>query len=351
MKYYSLIVILIVFISACHPSIAPPILEEDNKIYAEFIVKENIMSCFEEGTLFDKGTIYNCELSAVEEFEGSVLLGNDKYTSVVSPMMISNINKLKEGERHAPFELKQQEFFDIRKIEDFAFTLDKKYLLITSGFDRLKTESNEWDAFNTLLQWDIRKNEFNYIEMSEDNGIKSSKTLRAKFLNLLGSDHMKIEGLTFLPTNRLVFGVREIGVAYENPTYTSTLIECTYQIKDEKIILDDNLKISYQLNSSSAKDQLGLSSMVYDMDNEIIYITTSYELGPEGSQELGSYVWSLPLSDYNNKKPASLIYVNPTTPLFMPHKAEGITMINENELFIIHDNDRVDIPVNLPDGF
>ena len=341
---------ILLFWSSCHPSIVIPVIEEDEKVYAEFIVKENLMTCFEEGTLYDKGTPYNCELSAVEEFEGSVLLGNDKYTSAVSAMLISNINMLKEGTEQKPFELKQQEFFDVRKIEDFAFTLDKKHLLITSGFDRLKTENNEWDAYNSLIQWEVKKNKFNYIELSEDDGIKSSKTLRAKFLNLLGSVHMKIEGLTFLPANRLIFGVREVGASYENPTYTSTLIECSYQIVNDKIELNDDMKISYRLNSDEAKKELGLSSLVYDVASETIFISTSYELGPEGNQTLGSYLWALPLADYEDKKQADLIYINPTTPLFMPHKAEGITMINENEIFVIHDNDRVDIPVNLPDG-
>ncbi len=341
-------IIILCFFSCKQPLVTTE--SEVNRPMAEFVMKENIMDCFEEGIRFDDGKIYNCELSAVAEYKGALLFGNDKNTSEVSPMLMVGVNDLLNNLKNPPLALKQEEFFAIRKMEDFAFTPDKKFLLLSSGFDRLDENNPEWDAYNTLLQWEIIGDEFHYVDGVENKGIMSSKNLRNKFLDLLKSSHMKIEGLMILPGNRLVFGVRETGEDFNNPIYTSTFIQCTYKITDGKMILNNDMKIVYKFNSDAARKGLGLSSMTYDPERNMVFITSSYEHGEEGKQELGSYIWKLPLSDFNDKKPPQLIYLSDSDPLFMPHKAEGISVLENGDLFIIHDNDRVDIPVNLPDG-
>lgn len=318
--------------------------------YAEFILEEALMTCFPEGMKFDDGRDYNCEFSAAAMYEGSILLGNDKNTSAVSPMMLANGESLKKGEMNHPFELKQEEFFNIYKMEDFAFTPDKKTLFITSGFDRLKDDSNEWDLFNCLLAWNVKADEFQMVAKIDNDGIISSKELRTKFKEMLDTKHMKIEGLMVLPGNRLVFGVRETGDHFDFPTYNTTFIECIYREERGQIFLTNSFKITYTMDTSSAREDLGLSSMYYDVEKDMIYFSTSFEGGAEGQQELGGYIWSLSMTDYMAKKPAQLIRKADGSAFELRHKIEALTKMDDGNYILIYDNDRTDIPVKISEN-
>lgn len=347
MRYTHLLLLVVLCCFSCKDKHLPIVPDTPTR-YADFVLKEALLTCFEEGMTFDDGSPYNCEYSAVAQYEGSLLFGNDKNTSKVSPMMLANGKTLKEGNMHTPFELKQEEFFNIYKIEDFAFTMDKSILFLSSGFDRLKENNNSWDRYNCLLAWNIMKDEFQMVSAVDNGGVVSSKGLRIKFLEMLNSTHMKIEGLTVLPNNKLVFGVREMGDSFQNPDYTSTLIECSYAIDSNgNITLADDFKIAYRMDSSSARKDLGLSSIFYDQMKQTIYITTSYESGAEGDQELGGYIWELPLADYIAGRKAKLIVNDKGEPFALRHKVEGITQMDDGNYFIIYDNDRTDIPVYL----
>lgn len=348
MRYTHLLLFIVLCCFACKETALIPSIPETPTRYANFVLKEALLTCFDEGTAYSDGTPFNCEYSAVAMYEGSLLFGNDKNTSSISPMMLANGETLKEGNMLNPFELKQDEFFDIFKIEDFAFNMDRSTLFITSGFDRLKDDNNTWDKYNCLLAWNIMKNEFQMVSRVDNGGVISSKDLRYKFLDMLNSEHMKIEGLTVLPNNKLVFGVRETGESYQNPTYTSTLIECSYSVDNDGLItLADDFRIAYTMDSSSARKDLGLSSIFYDQMKQMIYITTSYESGEEGIQELGGYIWELPLADYIAGRRAKVIVNDKGEPFALRHKVEGITKMDDGNYFIIYDNDRVDIPVHI----
>jgi hypothetical protein len=348
MRYTYLLLFIILCCFACKEPKYISSTPETPARHADFVLKEALLTCFEEGMTFDDGLPYNCEYSAVAQYEGSLIFGNDKNTSKVSPMMLANGKTLKEGNMLNPFELKQEEFFNIYKIEDFAFTMDKRTLFITSGFDRLKDDNNSWDQYNCLLTWNIMKNEFQMVNRVDNGGVISSKNLRYKFLDMLNSTHMKIEGLAILPNNKLVFGVREVGESFQNPTYTSTLIECSYSVNtDGNITLADDFKIAYTMNSSTTRNDLGLSSIFYDQIKQIIYITTSYESGEEGIQELGGYIWELPLADYIAGRRAKVVVNDKDEPFALRHKVEGITQMDDGNYFIIYDNDRTDVPIHI----
>lgn len=353
MKHTYLILAIICLCFACKPlQLTPdPVPTPEVEEFGAFILEEALMTCFPEGTKFDDGKDYNCEFSAAAMYEGSILLGNDKNTSAVSPMMLANGESLKKGEMDHPFELKQKEFFNIYKIEDFAFTPDKKTLFITSGFDRLKDDSNEWDLYNCLLAWDVKEDKFQMVSSIDNDGVVSSKDLRAQFKKMLGNTkHMKIEGLMILPGNRIIFGVRETGNHFEDPIYTTTFIECNYRQERGRIFLTNSFKISYTMETSSAREDLGLSSLFYDTEQDAIYFSTSFEGGDEGMQELGGYIWRLPMADYIAKKPAQLIKKEDGTPLALRHKVEAITKMDDGNFIVIYDNDRTDIPVRISEA-
>ncbi len=324
--------------------------QTETNAYASFILEEALMDCFQPGLTFEDGRPYNCEFSAVAVMGEDLIFGNDKNIEATSPMVKGDAKLLRDGKMTEPQQVRYDEFFQIRKMEDFAFTPDGEYMFITSGFDRLKTKSNEWDAYNTLLAWNVRSDKLHIVGEVQDKGVRSSKEYRYQFLDMLESKHMKIEGLMVLPGNKLVFGVREKGEHFERPIYTTTLIEVGYQIENDRIILDHQFRIQYIMDSSSARADLGLSSLYYDDNKKKIYITTSYEAGQEGKQELGGYIWSLDLDDYYNRGKAELIKDEKGNPFLLRHKVEGITKMKDGSYFIIYDNDRTDIPVRLENG-
>ncbi len=340
-----LLILPILLLSACKPPLPP--MDEPLKegIYGTYVIEAALMDCFPEGTVGeDEGSTYNCESSAVEIFTGSAIIGIDKYSPAVSPVFLANGERIMEGNMTNPFALQQEEFSAIRKIEDFALSQDQKTLFITSGFDRIKPDGS-WDAWNTLLAMDVASGE---VQVVRDSGIKdnpSSKELKGIFMDLLKAGHMKIEGLTTLPGNRLVFGVREIGESWKNPVYTSTFIECTYYEQNGKIMLKDDFRISYTMKTDSFMADLGLSSLNYDPVTNGIWATTSIEL--EEGEKLGSCIWFIPLSEYEKGGDAQILKTTKGEPIYMPHKAEGIAKMSNDNFLIIHDNDRTDVPIDV----
>ncbi len=342
-------IILLAFGCKTKQNIQGSNIQKERVIKAEFLTEADLLTCFDEGTKDDKGGTYNCEFSGIEITEEAIVMVNDKNVESTSPAFVYVRSVDWEMVKQDPYPADFKAFRDIRKMEDMAFTLDEKYLFITSGFDRLKEDSNIWDAYNTLLVWKVGGDNFQVISAEDNDGVVSSKSLRKKFLALLdGSTHMKIEGLVVLPGNRLVFGVREMGTDFDNPIYASIFMECTFRQEGDKFFLNDDLHISYKLDPDRARTDLGMSGMEYDPSTKSIFITTSLEI--DNGQTMGSYVWKLPLADYEAGKQAILLVDSEYKPLFMPHKAEGIAKMDENTFFIIHDNDRTDVPVKMPDG-
>ena len=82
---------------------------------------------------------------------------------------------------------------------------------------------------------------------------------------------------------------------------------------------------------------LGLSSLEYDPVHRCLWLLTSYE--KDG--KLDAYVWTNTLADLNTGKPFRLVRSRGGRPLTFGHKAEDITLLNNNQLLIIHDDDRV----------
>lgn len=348
MKQTLFLFLVITLVFACKPKQS---LVKSSTAEGTFIVKEALMDCFPKGLEFESGENYNCEFSAVETFGNKQLIfGNDKNINDYSPVVLAQSDDLLSQTSQMPKEVKAKEFFEIRKIEDFAYSLDEKILFICTGFDRIKSKKNQWDSYNTLLAWQVETNEFQILMESKNKGVSSSKKLRKAILEELGHKYMKIEGLMVLPENRLVFGVREVGKSYKNPIFTATLLECQYEVEKGKIKITTPIKMTHKINTSVARPNLGLSSLYYDKEKKKIYITTSYEEGEEGEKELGGFIWSLTLEDYFAKKTAKLIKGTDGKPLALRHKVEGITKMKNGHYFIIYDNDRTDIPVHLSDG-
>jgi hypothetical protein len=63
----------------------------------------------------------------------------------------------------------------------------------------------------------------------------------------------------------------------------------------------------------------------------------------ENKDKLNSVLWNLSLTDFEKNNPPKIIVNSHNQPIFFNHKAEGITLIDKHKLFIIYDDDTVNI--------
>jgi hypothetical protein len=179
-------------------------------------------------------------------------------------------------------------------------------IFLSTGFDRVKDNSPEWDGFNTILYWEKGQDESPKV-LSEDGKATSSVALRKQISKVLANEkfpegvpYFKIEG--FAATNtHLYLGVREIGESFQNPIYVVKVIEVPYTFKSGVVSLSGAMKViaDFQPDKQVVGDvKLGLSSIEYDRFNKRFVILTSYET-PEN---VGAYLWTASLNDLRSNK-------------------------------------------------
>jgi hypothetical protein len=104
---------------------------------------------------------------------------------------------------------------------------------------------------------------------------------------------------------------------------------------------DFSLLYSFTPDSTRLNGQIvGLSGLEYDAYRNQLYLLTSYEKSAD-PERMGAFVWTLPLTALNKYQPPALVLNRQRKPLMLAHKAEGIAVIGKDQVFIIHDDDRV----------
>jgi len=235
------------------------------------------------------------------------------------------------------------------KYEDITTTLDKRFIIATTAFDRIDPKSNKLDNFNTLLCWkNGDEKNVKIILPINDNGIISSKLIKNRIKESLknhiyknGPEYFKIEGLVILPDNKLVFGIREVGNKYSDFQYVVKLISVTFFIENDEIKLRDDFKLCYEfepVKNKQLKISLGLSSLDYNQKNNMMYFLTSYE---DSASVYDGYIWTLDYNDFLAGIAPKLVLNDDGNPFSLgPHKPEGITVIDEKTLLVVYDDDR-----------
>jgi hypothetical protein len=237
------------------------------------------------------------------------------------------------------------------KYEDFTSTPDGKFIIATTAFDRVKSESNRWDAYNTLLIWPAGSPEsVKIVSPSTNNGITSSVSLRRKLSFALktrrypdGMPYVKVEGLAAIPGNKLLFGIREIGARYDDFEYVVMIVEASYTLVDDELVLADDFRMIYDYNPATHADlthPVALSSIEYDRHADRLVMLTSFEAS-DTDEGLGGFLWTLPLSSLRRHCAPTLVMKNDATPLMFAHKAEGIAVLDARRVLVVHDDDRV----------
>jgi len=311
------------------------------------IIDRDVIECFAGSLEKDDKPIY-CETSAVAYDGTVVVLASDKSVPCdgCSPVFAVKYagNKLDTASRQY---YTATPFVDATKYEDMTVTPDNKYIIATTGFDRVKSDSAEWNNYNTLLVWPTGDPDaVKVVSPSAVDGVTSSVDLRTKFSNALknadfpdGMPYFKVEGLAAIPGNKLLFGIRELGASYKEFDYAVKIVSASYTIEDGTLTLGDDFALIYDY-SPVLRQQVALSSLEYDRYGDRLYLLTSYETA-DTDEGLGGYLWTLSMSDLNANNAPRLVFKDVLTPLSFAHKAEGVTVISANRVLVIHDDDRV----------
>ena len=241
------------------------------------------------------------------------------------------------------------------KYEELAQTPDRKWVFMTTAFDRVKENSTDWDGYNLLLCWPAGKpSRVQVLGGTAANSAEgTSVALREKIslalaladLTYLGViRYFKIEGLT-ATADRLFVGIREEGNSFQDFKNVVRILSVSYAVlghgNDQHIELTGNFSLLASINPNAQIDQklpanLGLSSLEYDPLRNIFWVITSYE----SSNNVGSYLWTATEEELVAGK-MNMARLPNNEPLVMTHKAEDMTFLNPKTLLIINDDDRI----------
>ena len=218
------LIVILLLVGGCVQTI---LLESVPYIGAR-IVERGVIECFKAGLTTSTGSPAQCETSAVVYTGHEVIMGSDKPISGDSRSAVFALKY--DGTRfdnNMLTYLTTPPFVNAIKYEDFTLTPDGKHIIATTSFDRVKTASSEWDAYNTLLMWPADHPEHvTIVSPTTRNGITSSMLLRQQLSSALktnrfpdGMPYFKVEGLAAIPGGTLLFGIREWGAQYDDFDY------------------------------------------------------------------------------------------------------------------------------------
>ncbi|MBD2701902.1 hypothetical protein IC229_14735 [Spirosoma sp. BT702] len=314
------------------------------------ITEEGFLTCFAPGTALNNQPVW-CEASAVL-FDGkNLLIANDKdMPSGQSPVLMTSVAKLADSTQ-LPVTVAPSAFSASRKYEDFTQTPDRRFVLITTAFDRTKPGSHDWDNYNTILYWKTGDEQHPNV-LAPDETSRTSIAYRQRIAQVLANNefpgampYFKIEGLA-ATDRQLLFGIREEGKSYESFTYRAKIISVSYWTEKrgdvERIRLKDDWRIINDFDIARADPTLpkplALSSLEYDGQRKCFWMLTSQE----ANGQLDAYLWSITPEDLYANRPFTLIRNEQGQPVHTPgHKAEDVTPLDQNRLLLISDDDRV----------
>ncbi|MCK8492805.1 MULTISPECIES: hypothetical protein [Spirosoma] len=316
------------------------------------ITEEGLLNCFTPGTSVNGQPVW-CEASAVLFDGNKILVANDKDMPAGQSSVFSKAPNTLSDSTKPPTYLTQPAFTEAHKYEDFARTPDGKFVFLTTAFDRVKPNSHDWDGYNTILYWRTGDPEHPRVLAPDDNST-TSIAYRQRIAQVLATNefpgaipYFKVEGLA-ATDRQLLFGIREEGKSYSEFKHRIKVVAVSYNVdKTNRIRLADDWKLIADFNpanvESTLPQPLALSSLEYDPKRKRFWLLTSLE----ANGKLDAYLWSIKPSDLYANKPFTFIRNVQGQPLRLGHKAEDLTILDNNRLLLIHDDDRAKTKVGL----
>ncbi|QDK81183.1 hypothetical protein EXU85_22255 [Spirosoma sp. KCTC 42546] len=345
-RYCTIALTALFLISGCKTAKLPA---NTTNIPTATITEEGFLNCFAAGTSLNGQTVW-CEASAVA-FDGkNLLFANDKdMPAGQSPVFMKTPATLADSTQ-SPTYLTQPAYSAARKYEDFAQTPDRKFILLTTAFDRLKPGSHDWDSYNTILYWRTGDEQHPHV-LAPDDTSRNSMAYRQRIAQVLATTefpgempYFKIEGLA-ATDSQLLFGIREAGKSYESFTYQAKVIGVSYRLEKngdtERIRLADDWKIVNDFDIAKADSTLpkplALSSLEYDPFQKRFWMLTSQE----ANGKLDAYLWTATSDELYTNRPFTLVRDAQGQPVHTAgHKAEDLTPLDASHLLLICDDDR-----------
>ena len=322
------------------------------------VLRTGVIECFEEGLRYEAGVPVYCEASAVLKRGDELLIGIDKpmpdKPSSVFSLPVSAIGAKEISKEQLQY-ISSEPFKNVSKIEAFANAGDSLFFCSTA-FDRIR-DTPEWDSYNSLLAWQSEDySDVRYVLPEQNGNVMSSKLVRFSLQKALaneqfpgGPPYFKVEALAVLPGNRLIFGVREMGESYQNYDYTFTLVETTFRRSAFGLMPDANFKKVYEFEPAINGLKLGISDLTYQAASNSLIALTSFEgTGAEQTRQMASFLWILPMHRLDDNTTPMPVMAD-GEPLQIPYKGEGIIMLDNRTIFILHDEDRKESYVDLGD--
>ena len=349
MRYRSHAITLMVLLLALGcKTVKLPFMTRTSSLTAT-IAEEGLLTCFPSGTSLNGQPVW-CEASAVL-FDGkNLFVANDKDMPSGQSSVFTKTRQGLADSTQAPTYLTPAVFSAAHKYEDFTQTPDRRFVLITTAFDRAKPNSHDWDGYNTILYWRSGDEQHPQV-LAPDDTSRTSIAYRQQLAKVLANDefpgalpYFKVEGLA-ATDRQLLFGIREEGKSYESFKYRAKIIGVSYRIEKsgdtEKIRLGNDWKIvndfSIAKADSTLPSSLALSSLEYDPYRNRFWMLTSLE----ASGKFDAYLWTATSDELYANKPFTLVRNAQGQPVHTPgHKAEDLTLLDRNQLLLIHDDDR-----------
>lgn len=319
------------------------------------VITEGTLTCFPPGLKYADGSPVNAEVSAVVYDGQRLILASDKPIpgdNRSAAFAFDLVDGLPRAES-LQF-LTAEAIRRAVKYEDFALTADSRYILATTGFDRIDNESHDLNAYNHLLIWPVGEpDRVQVVDPDPRDGVEGSLELRRKLDDAIGLPYYKIEGLAVVPARAdldaksdglLLFGVREQGQRHDDFDYVARVVGAHYRVTaNGNLEFVDKLREHYRFvpgDYAGVRHVCGLSSLEYDPYNKRLYLMASFEVDDEHGEHTGGYLWSMPLGDFFAGAEPSIVEDEHGEVLEFEHKAEGLAVLDRDRLFVAYDNDR-----------
>lgn len=314
------------------------------------ILQQGTIHCFPTGLRDEQGKLVNAEVSAVLYDGQRLILASDKPVPGEERSAVFGMPMTAQGPDDS-----QLEYFTTPlikqavKYEDLSLTADGRYVLATTGFDRIDDESHALNDYNHLLIWPLGEPEkVQAVDPDPRDGVEGSLELRTKLDEAVGFPYYKVEGLAAVPGERgdglLLFGIREQGQAHDDFTYVSRIVGAHYEISESgNLVFIDKLREHYAFDPGShpaVRYDCGLSSLEYDPYHARLYLLNSFEVEEDGEERIGGYLWEVSLGGFRAGSHPTLVTTPEGLPLEFEHKAEGLAVLDHDRLFVAYDNDR-----------
>lgn len=280
----------------------------------------------------------NCEVSGVARIGGRLFFANDK------PIPGQGTSSLFSIEVHGaplplPLEFEHLTFLRGALIEaseklegltkvSFGFA---RYAIATNAFNRANNT-----ASSRILYWPVDNPEAAKI-------LGDPQQLQQQISAVLGKTFFQVEGIAVDPDNNLLLGIRRLGDDSKTARPDFIILRAPMTLHEGEIVLDSEFEQVYRSTPNVPGDArpLSLSGLEYDPYNNRLLATTSHEVG----EKIGGYLWSLPLSLLSRKHvgtPQPVLGTN-GLPLWFDNKPEGVEVLSESQILVVHDDDRVQV--------